>query len=136
MFGGRKRIERAIERSDGIHARNQAAFEGMMAAFERNSEAFERNREAFERNGEAFERNIEAFDRNREVIERHRTTHEDLRAFTRDLTRRNELVWREVVTELRAGQKALADISDQVRANTQALLLVLDRFEDGGTNPA
>lgn len=50
-----------------------------------------------------------------------REMHADLRAFTRDLTRRNELVFQGVMKEL-------ADLSDQTRANTDAVLQVLDRL--------
>jgi hypothetical protein len=107
MFSHRKRVEEALER-------DRTAFEAMMEAHERNREEFERNRRSYE----------------------------DLKTFTRDLTRRNEVVWREVVTELRAGQDrlagmqaAIADMRDEIRANTQAVLRVLDQM-DGGAEPA
>jgi len=43
----------------------------------------------------------------------------DLRAFTSDLTRRNEIVLGEMASNL-------AELNDQARAHTQALLSVLD----------
>ena len=55
-----------------------------------------------------------------------RESHADLRTFIRDITRRNELVWR----EMRDSIAALgADLRDQLQAQTAAILRVLDRLE-------
>ena len=58
---------------------------------------------------------------------------EGLREFIRDITRRNELVWQGVMAELAQGravlvglQEEIADQRDQIRAQTQALLRLLD----------
>jgi hypothetical protein len=85
-------------------------------------ELLERNREAFERNAEAFERNAEAFERNMQALDRHQESHEDLRTFIRDITNRNEKVWRGVMNRL-------DDMGDEIRAQTAAILNVLDRLE-------
>jgi flagellar biosynthesis regulator FlaF len=85
---------------------------------------------------EELRRNREAFERNRDVLERSREESEDLRAFIRDINMRNERVWREVLRELQAGQKALADLRDEIKANTQAVLSVLDRLDHGDASSA
>jgi hypothetical protein len=58
----------------------------------------------------------------REEIERSREAHVDLRVFTRDITLRNERIWREVMG-------GLSDLRDEVKANTAATLSVLDRLQ-------
>lgn len=103
MRSPRRKILEVIER-------NQAAFDLLIAASDRNTEAFERNSEAFERNSEA--------------LDRHAATVADLRGFIRETSVRNERVWRSVLAEL-------DDIREETRAQTQALLRVLDRMQNG-----
>jgi hypothetical protein len=69
----------------------------------------------------------------------------DLRTFIREITRRNEIVWNRVLTELEQGRLVLvglqneiarlgrenADHRDETRAQTQALLKLLDRRSRG-----
>lgn len=50
-----------------------------------------------------------------------REMHADLRSFTRDLTRRNEIVLGEMTSNL-------SDLGEQTRAHTAAVLNVLDRL--------
>lgn len=65
-----------------------------------------------------------------------REAHFDLRSFIREITRRSEIVMSEMVERLtvvgdqlvRVGER-LGDLGDQTRANTQAVLRVLDRLE-------
>lgn len=58
----------------------------------------------------------------REEVRRSRDAHEDLRTFTRDITTRNEKVWRGVMDRL-------DDMGEEIRAQTAAILNVLDRLE-------
>ena len=57
-----------------------------------------------------------------------REQHADLRLFTRDLTRRNEVVLGEMVTSLNDLQAEIGDARTEIQAQTQALLNVLDRL--------
>jgi hypothetical protein len=70
---------------------------------------------------------------------------EDLKTFIREITRRNEIVWNEVRAELQQGTLALIDLRgqiarqtreiddhrDETRAQTQAVLRLLDRRSRG-----
>jgi hypothetical protein len=75
---------------------------------------------------ERFDRRLERLDahieRGNEIMARNTEAFNDLRTFTRDLVRRNEVVLTGMANEL-------ADLSDQTRANTRAVLAVLDRLE-------
>ena len=117
MLSPRRKIVEVIER-------NLAAFDLLIAASDRNTEVLQRNSEAFERNSKAFERNSEAFERNSEALDRHAATVADLRRFIRETSVRNERVWRSVLAEL-------DDIREETRAQTQALLRILDRMQNG-----
>ncbi len=57
-----------------------------------------------------------------------REQHADLRAFTRDLTRRNEIVLGEMSSSMSEMATNLTDLSAQTRAQTAAILNVLDRL--------
>lgn len=102
----------------------------------------------------------------REEAERSREAHEDLRVFTREITTRNEKVWREVMVGLadirrgiredqaqaredreqaredreQAGEdrvgmrESLKDMRDAIRADTAAVLRLLDRLGESGSN--
>jgi hypothetical protein len=97
-------------------------FERFDAYLAESKEARLRTDELLERNREAFERNAEAFERNMQALDRHQESHEDLRTFIRDITNRNEKVWRGVMNRL-------DDMGDEIRAQTAAILNVLDRLE-------
>jgi hypothetical protein len=71
----------------------------------------------------------------------------DLRAFIRDITRRNELVWQGVMEELRHLHQAsrehtaeIRDLRDETRAQREGLLKLIDEVrrlgEDPGIAPA
>jgi hypothetical protein len=62
----------------------------------------------------------------REEVRRNRETHHNLRGFIRDIARRNEKVWREVM-------EGLSEVRADVRAQTAAILTVLDRLEGGAS---
>lgn len=57
---------------------------------------------------------------------------EDLRQFIRDIAARHERIWREQGDALRQVVAELRDGRDEQRAQTQALLRVLDRLDNGG----
>ncbi len=64
---------------------------------------------------------------------------EDLRQFIRDIAARHERIWREqaaMFREMRAESRemiaGLRDLREESRAQTRALLQVLDRLENGG----
>jgi hypothetical protein len=81
----------------------------------------ERGRELMDRNNQLMDRNNELFLEVKEELRLNREEREDLRTFTRDLTRRNELV-------LRGVRDDLAELADQARAQTEAIMRVLDRL--------
>jgi hypothetical protein len=56
----------------------------------------------------------------------------DLRQFMRDIATRHERVWREQADMLWRMLDELRDLRQENRAQTQALLRVLDRLENGG----
>ena len=69
----------------------------------------------------------------------------DLRVFIRDITRRNELVWREVMTELREFREASRIHSEEIRemraesiAQREGLFRLIDEINrlTGGEGPA
>jgi hypothetical protein len=82
----------------------------------------ELSREHMARGGVLMARLEEKMDQVTEEIKLSRESHVDLRAFIRDINRRNELVWREVrdgFREMRADFAEMrADVSDQFRAQT------------------
>jgi hypothetical protein len=94
------------------------------AHLEISREHIARGNEIMERNRVAFERFEAAVDRSTEASERHARQHADLRTFIRDITRRNEVVWRGVIDEIAA-------MRDETRAQTAAILRLLDRFGPG-----
>lgn len=100
------------------------------------AEFFERFDRHLERNSAVLERVEREVAHTREEVQRSREAHEDLRTFMRDITTRNEKVWREVMTglvEVRKGlRESLTDMNDAVRANTAAVLKMLDRLEGNG----
>ena len=56
----------------------------------------------------------------------------DLRQFIRDIAARHERIWREQAAMLRAMQEDMRDLREESRAQTRALLQILDRLENGG----
>jgi hypothetical protein len=99
---------------------------------ELNRAAFDRNTEAFERNREAVDRVMAALDRHERLFEEGREDREDLKVFIRETNRRSEKViqdlldgtekvWSEIKAEIREGR-------EEARAQTQALLTLIDRF--------
>lgn len=77
--------------------------------------------ELLERIDRHLARNETLIDRIGEEFRLNRETYSDLRAFTREIMRRNEMVMGQMVDKL-------SDLGDQTRANTQAVLRALDRL--------
>jgi hypothetical protein len=48
----------------------------------------------------------------------------------------NSDVIREAKEEMRESRRSLRDMREEIRANTKAVLALLDRFENGGASPA
>jgi predicted nucleic acid-binding Zn-ribbon protein len=144
------RTERHLERGDELMELNRAAFERGQAAFERNEVAFKRNEAAFERNTQAFERLMATFDRHEQRFEKMAEESEDLRVYIRDMSRRNEVVFQNLMAdhekfmtkllerdegaERRAEQKTarilarLDEASEESKAHREALLALVDRL--------
>ncbi|MDX6603385.1 MAG: hypothetical protein QOF13_2587 [Solirubrobacterales bacterium] len=61
----------------------------------------------------------------RELRERAEAQAEETREFNREILLRNEKVYKTVIAEMEEGR-------EQIRANTQAVLRMLDRFSDSG----
>jgi hypothetical protein len=84
------------------------------------------------------------------LMEQNRLAHEDLRTFIREITRRNEVVWREVLGELRdmraesrehraesqaegrAQRDILYDIVDENRAQREGLMRMIHELRRRG----
>lgn len=111
-----------LDRFDRHLARIDAHIDIANRHLARNSELMERNREAVDRNSELMEEVKQEIRLTRDEVERSRISHEGLREFTREITRRNEVVWREVAA-------TLGDMRGEIRAQTQAILTVLDRLD-------
>lgn len=109
-----KRFDRHLERGEELMRENR--------------EAFDRNTEAFDRNTEAFNRFIEASDRHGAAFERFKSAHDDLREFIREITVRIERGTRTQVQVLNRLSEAVVDMKDEIHANTQAVLNLLDRY--------
>ena len=77
------------------------------AHFSRSDDVTERNTRAFERNTHAFERNTQAYERNARA-------------------------WGKTISAPDAIRESIEDMSDEIRANTRAILHVIDRLENGG----
>ena len=64
---------------------------------------------------------------------------DDLRQFIRDIARRHEQIWRDqlakvdrTIAGLDEVERGLREVREESKAQTQALLHVLDRLENGG----
>jgi chromosome segregation ATPase len=126
------RLERHLERGEELMELNRRELELNRAAAERNTQAFERLMAAFDRHEEAFERHEKAFERVPAALEAQESRVEDLKVFIRETNRRSERViqdlldgtekvWNEIKTEIKEGR-------EEARAQTQALLALIDRF--------
>jgi hypothetical protein len=120
-----ERIERHMERGEELMELNRAAAE-------RNTLAFERVMAALDRHEQILDRHEQLFDRHERLFEESREEREDLKTFIREMTRRNEKViqdlldgtqrvWAELKADLKEGR-------EEARAQTQALLALIDRF--------
>ena len=114
---------------------------------ELNRLAFERNEIAFKRNEAAFERNTQAFERVMAVLDRHEQMFEEGKLFIREMNRRNERVVQDLIEgnrqfmgelseELRGKSDAiligLKEVREESKAQTQALLALIDRMPPAG----
>jgi len=121
---------------------------------ERGEELMELNRVAFDRNTQAFERVMAALDRHEQLFEESRGMFEESRGmfeenklFIREMNRRNERVVqdlvqgnREFMGELSQELKgksdailvALREVREESKAQTQALLALIDRLPPSG----
>ena len=114
---------------------------------ERGEELMELNRVAFDRNTQAFERVMAALDRHEQLFEESRGMFEENKLFIREMNRRNERVVqdlvqgnREFMGELSQELKgksdailvALREVREESKAQTQALLALIDRLPPSG----
>lgn len=103
-------------------------------AFDRQASAFDRQAGAFDRQAEVLDRQAGALDRHTETSKRHAAMFEDTREFIREMTLRVHRGGQAMVEALNANTRVLheelADGRGQIRANTAAILRVLDRLEE------
>jgi len=114
---------------------------------ERGEELMELNRAAFDRNTQAFERVMAALDRHEQLFEESRAMFEENKLFMREMNRRNERVVQDLVqgnrkfmSELSQELKgksdailvALQEVREESKAQTQALLALIDRLPPSG----
>jgi hypothetical protein len=82
-----------------------------------------------------LDRHLERIDRHmadvREEMRLSREQYADQREFMRELTLRHERSTQAAVRTLDAQTRRLDDMGDQIRADTRAVLAVLDRLEPG-----
>jgi hypothetical protein len=110
---------------------------------ERGEELMQLNRAAFDRNTQAFERVMAVLDRHEQLFEESRGDREDIKVFVRDMNRRSERVVQDLLkghgeflaklsAELNGRHDAimsqLKEVREESRAQTQALLAVIDRL--------
>jgi methyl-accepting chemotaxis protein len=89
---------------------------------ERGNQLMERNNEVIEENRRVVEENRRVVEENSRVIEK---TITENREFMRELLQRHEWFTQQVVGELK-------DLQDQTKAQTRAILNVLDRLQPSG----
>lgn len=107
----------------------------------------ERGEELMELNRTAFERNTQAFERVMATLDRHEQMFEENKLFIREMNRRNERVVQDLINgnrkfmselseELRGKSDtilvALKEVREDSKAQTQALLRVIDRLPPPG----
>lgn len=107
----------------------------------------ELNRAAFDRNTQAFERVIATLDRHDRLFEENRAIFEENKIFIREMNRRNERVVQDLINgnrkfmselseELRGKSDtilvALTEVREESKAQTQALLALIDRLPPPG----
>ena len=61
---------------------------------------------------------------------------EETREFNREILLRNEKVYTSVIAKLEKQSKEIAENTARTRAGTEAILKLLDRFDDSGTATA
>jgi hypothetical protein len=66
----------------------------------------------------------------REFVEESRQQREEMREFNREILLRNEKVYTAVIAEMEKNGKQIEENTERTRAGTEALLKLLDRFED------
>lgn len=116
-------------------------------AFERNEIAFERNTQAFERVMTTLDRHDRLFEENRAMFEENRAMFEEGKLFIREMNQRNERVVQDLIKgnrqfmgelseELRGKTDAilitLKEVREESKAQTQALLALIDRMPPAG----
>ena len=114
---------------------------------ELNRLAFERNEAAFDRNTQAFERVMATLDRHDRLFEENRAMFEEGKLFIREMNLRNERVVQDLIKgnrqfmgelseELRGKTDtiliALKEVREESKAQTQALLALIDRMPPAG----
>lgn len=114
---------------------------------ELNRAAFARNEAAFDRNTQAFERVMAALDRHEQLFEESHEMFEENKLFIREMNRRNERVVQDLINghrkfmgelseELRGKSDtilvALKEVREESKAQTQALLTLIDRLPPPG----
>ena len=106
---------------DDLWRRLIEAFAQHERAVERHVAAFERHEVVFERHDRAFERIEGGFNRMEARAERTEAAYQE-----------SQRLWETHLAALNGLVRIIDDMREQVRANTQAALRLLDRFGEGG----
>jgi hypothetical protein len=128
----RRELSERIERGEELMELNRRELELNRAAAERNTQAFGRLMEAFDRHEKEFERMPVA-------LNAQDARADDLRTFIREMNLKSEKLFQELYRrsdETMAEQRRktdtilaqLKDVREESKAQTQALLAVLDRL--------
>jgi hypothetical protein len=70
--------------------------------------------------------------RGNELFERVIEVHQEHREFIREMTRRNEVVMRELVREVSAGREVLLDVHRETFAQREAIWTLIDELRSRG----
>ncbi len=119
-------IQRAAERKryDEERAAERKRYE------EKREAAWTRYCEKREAEWKAYEEERARFEEERAAESQERI--DDFRQFIHETLLRNEKVWQSVMAELERGRQRLDDMGEQIRANTKAVLSVLDERNGPG----
>jgi methyl-accepting chemotaxis protein len=149
-----ERIDHSLARMDQHMVRGNEIMQRSNEVMQQSNEAMQQSNEVMQRSNEAMQRSNEVMQRNNEVVGRveeemrlnrefHARVLEDFREHSRQMILRVERIGRDELRELSRMNEELErqgaeqrDLREESRAQTRALLHVLDRLDRGPSPPA
>jgi len=133
-----ERIDRHMERGNEHMDRGNELMDRSNEHMDRGNELMDRSNVLMDRSTVLMDRSTVLMDRGNVLMEAvqeelrlAREQHADLRVFIREMNLRAERFTQGVVNSLEAVSADLRDLREESRAQSQALLLVLDRIDPG-----